>query len=107
MPRCLRAIVLLPNGRWIHYGFMGDDRILLIPPFVAPDPVTVVKWRAYPALMERLRALLPLDVLCWPTLNRQHHGARALESIASQEVGLSPSTGALYWPEPAPSPETA
>jgi hypothetical protein len=60
---------------------METDRILLIPVIWAPDPTAMKNWTGVQALMERLRACLPLDIFAWPTLRGEQHVAGALDSV--------------------------
>jgi hypothetical protein len=58
-----------------------DDRILLIPTTFAPDPAVFEKWAAPRALMQRLRAFLPVDVFLWPTLMGQPAEGSSTECV--------------------------
>ena len=60
---------------------METDRILLIPAIWAPDPLAVKKWPGVQALIERLRACLPLDIFAWPTLRGEPHQEGAMAGV--------------------------
>ncbi|MEX2237711.1 MAG: hypothetical protein WEB00_09275 [Dehalococcoidia bacterium] len=44
---------------------MGDDRILLLPPAFAFDPVMVDLWRGFRTLIDQLEAHFPVDLFHW------------------------------------------
>ena len=53
-----------------------DDRILLVPASVAPDPAVFARWPAMHALTEDLASFLPIDTLLYPSLRGQPRDGR-------------------------------
>jgi hypothetical protein len=45
-----------------------DDRILFVPPVWCPDAAVFERWASVRAFMRRLRPIMPVDILRWPTL---------------------------------------
>ena len=72
---------------------MDGDRILLIPAVWAPDPSVFEKWPALRALMQRLRAFLPVDILLWPSLKGQ---AREDSAVKSHEQAIRRQVRAVH-----------
>jgi hypothetical protein len=72
---------------------MDGDRILLIPAVWAPDPSVFEKWPALRALMQRLRAFLPVDILLWPSLKGQ---AREDSAVKTHEQAIRRQVRAVH-----------
>jgi hypothetical protein len=58
-----------------------DDRILLIPFFLTPDPAVFERWPAVGALLRKLRAFLPVDIFLWPSLKGQEVAGSGVEIV--------------------------